>query len=70
MAENSHINTELRWKEFIGTDLDRIIEPRATKMLPCIHDSGRKLLMGIAFTKRDDGKWIGDCHAYWKAVRA
>ncbi|TNE38317.1 MAG: hypothetical protein EP345_17555 [Sphingomonadales bacterium] len=68
MADNSN-TTEIRWQRFYAHGLDKILEPRASSLVPKLQRCGRKLLRGIRFTKLPNGKIRGDVCPLWKTVR-
>lgn len=69
MADGPH-STEILWREFMGYELDRIVEPRAAALLVAVRRNGRKLMMGVRIARLSDGRRTGDCRALWKTVRA
>jgi hypothetical protein len=68
--DETHNAIEIRWREFNGSTLDQVVEPRAFALLPTVRRKGRLLMMGIRFTRMPDGKLRGDCRALWKSMRA
>lgn len=72
MADHEH-TTEIRWREFAGNELDRKYEPRAYALYMKLRKRGRKLMLGIRFTRIESGPWAGnmrgDCRALWKTAR-